>query len=92
MQEQVQEGRQTDIQVRLPLLLNFAKTQPRRLKAWVPSRTVYTGAHLLFSPARWLPVCGCDTRVAVGICHLGELTLTREKQLCLVSLTQLATH
>lgn len=68
------------------------RPQPRRLKAWIPTRTVYTGSHLLFSPARWPPIWGCDPRVAVGIYRLGELTLTREKQLCLLSLTQLATY
>lgn len=33
-------GRRTSLLVKLPLLLNFAKTQPRWLKAWIPSCAV----------------------------------------------------
>lgn len=65
--EEVREGEQTDLPVKPHLLLNFAKTQPRWLKSWSPSGSVCTGAHLLFSPAQWLPVWGCDPGVPMVI-------------------------
>lgn len=46
--EEVREGEQTDLPVKLHPLLNFAETQPGWLKSWSPGGSACSGAHLCF--------------------------------------------
>ena len=71
--EGVCEAEQSDLQAELHLLLNFAETQPRWLKAWIPM----LGPTLLSHD-------GCPFRVVsrgqhLWGCPLGKLKLKREK-------------
>lgn len=46
--EEVWEGEQADLLVKLHPLLNFVETQPGWLKCWSPSGSACSGAHLCF--------------------------------------------